>query len=197
MTLSSALTAFGALLLGILLIVLARWAARRRGTRWDSLVALRFGEVLVTEVIGAFLVGYAVGSFVAPPEAGRVGGPGPPGGGRFVRPGFGFGGPQLPFTLGIIAAAVAVLRHIDLRDLALSGRAQRNPIQTYIGWDAHVIARIPAGGWGEIALRDGSGNVMSVAATAAVDIPIGAEVVISGTHGRDLVVTPTASQTSS
>lgn len=189
MTLSSLLTAFGALVLGIVLIVVARWAARRKGTRWDSLVALRFGEVLVTEVIGAFLVGYAIGSFIAPPESGR-GVPGPPGGGRFVRPGFGFGGPQLPFTLGIIAAAVAALRHIDLRDLILSGRAQRNPITTYIGWDARVIARIPAGGWGEIALRDGSGNVMSVAATASVDLPIGAQVVISGTQGRDLIVTP-------
>ena len=192
MTLTSLVTALGALVLGIVLIVVARWAARRKGTRWDSLVALRFGEVLVTEVIGAFLVGYAIGSFVAPPESARVGPPGP-GGGRFVRPGFGFGGAQLPFTLGVIAAAVAALRHIDLRDLLWSGRAQRNPITTYIGWDARVIARIPAGGWGEIALRDGSGNVMSVAATAAVDIPIGAQVVISGTQGRDVVVTPVAS----
>jgi membrane protein implicated in regulation of membrane protease activity len=190
MTLSSLLTAFGALVLGIVLIVVAHWAARRKGTRWDSLVALRFGEILVTEVIGAFLVGYAIGSFIAPPESGRGGPPAPPGGGRFVRPGFGFGGAQLPFTVGVIAAAVAALRHIELRDLALSGRASRNPITTYIGWDARVIARIPAGGWGEIALRDGSGNVMSVAATAAVDLPIGAQVVISGTQGRDLVVTP-------
>ncbi|HEY3218165.1 MAG TPA: hypothetical protein VGK15_03655 [Candidatus Limnocylindria bacterium] len=195
MTLTSLVTALGALVLGIVLIVVARWAARRKGTRWDSLVALRFGEVLVTEVIGAFLVGYAIGSLVAPPESGRGGPPGP-GGGRFVRPGFGFGGAQLPFTLGIIAAAVAALRHIDLRDLLWSGRAQRNPITSYIGWDARVIGRIPAGGWGEIALRDGSGNVMSVAATAAVDIPIGAQVVISGTQGRDVVVTPTASNPS-
>jgi membrane protein implicated in regulation of membrane protease activity len=193
MTLSGLLTV-GALVLGICLIVLARWAARRRGTRWESLVALRFGDVLVTEVVGAFLVGYAIGSLAAAPQAGR-GGPPPPPGVRFGRPGLGFGAAELPLTLGLIAAALAALMRIDLRDLALSGRASRNPITTYIGWDARVIARIPAGGWGEIALRDGSGNVMSVAATAAVDIPIGAQVVISGTQGRDLVVTPIASAT--
>ena len=193
MSLSSVLTAFGALALGIALIVTARWAARRRGTRWDSLVALRFGDVLLTEVIGAFLVGYAIGSLVSPPDRAVVPGPGP-GGGRFGRGG---SGPGLPVTLGLVAAALAALLRIDLRDLSVGGRAQRNPIQTYIGWDARVIARIPAGGWGEIALRDGSGNVMSVAATAAVDVPIGAQVVISGTQGRDLVVTPTASQTAS
>jgi len=79
---------------------------------------------------------------------------------------------------------------IDLRDLVLRGRAQRNPIETYLGWDARVVARIPAGGWGEIALRDGSGNVMSVAATAATDVAVGTAVVISGIQGRDLVVTP-------
>ena len=192
MTLPGLLTAFGALVAGIILIVLARWAARRRGTRWESLVALRFGDVLFTEVVGAFLVGYAIGSLVATPQSGR-GGPPPPPGVRFGRPSLGFGAGELPVTLGLIAAAVAALMRIDLRDLALSGRASRNPITTYIGWDARVIARIPAGGWGEIALRDGSGNVMSVAATAAVDVPIGAQVVISGTQGRDLVVTPVAS----
>jgi membrane protein implicated in regulation of membrane protease activity len=189
MTLSAFLSSAGLLALGIALIVVARWAARHRGTRWDSFVALRVGEVLVTEVVGAFLVGYAIGSFIAPPgERTAVPGPPPPGGGRFVRPGG--GGPSLPFTLGLVAAAVAALLRIDLRDLSLRGPMQRNPIATYIGWDARVIARIPAGGWGEIALRDGSGNVMSVAATAATDIPVGTSVVISGTQGRDLVVTP-------
>jgi len=191
MTLSAFLTSAGLLALGIALIVVARWAARRRGTRWDSFVALRFGEVLVTEVIGAFLVGYAIGSFIAPPgERTPVPGPPTPGGGRFVRPGG--GGPSLPFTLALVAAALAALLRIDLRDLSLRGPVQRNPIATYIGWDARVIARIPAGGWGEIALRDGSGNVMAVAATSATDIPVGSTVVISGVQGRDLVVTPIA-----
>jgi len=195
MTLSSLLTELGALVLGIVLIVVARWAARRRGTRWDSLVALRVGDVLITEVLGAFLIGWAIGSLVAPPGD-RVGAPAPPGpgGGRFGRPG-GSGALQLPFTLGVVAALIAAIRRLDLRGLALRGRASRNPIATYIGWDARVIARIPAGGWGEIALRDGSGNVMSVAATAASDIPLGARVVISGVQGHDLVVTPIPSPT--
>jgi membrane protein implicated in regulation of membrane protease activity len=186
MTLSSLFTALGALVLGVVLIVVARWAARRRGTRWDSFVALRVGDVLVTEVVGAFLVGYAIGAIAAPPGE-PVGRPAP-GGGRFARPGG--PGPGLPFTLGIVAALIAAIRRLDLRDLALSGRASRNPIATYIGWDARVIARIPAGGWGEIALRDGSGNVMSVAATAATDVAVGTQVVISGIQGRDVVVTP-------
>lgn len=191
MTLSGFLSTAALLALGIALIVIARWAGRRRGTRWDSFVALRFGDVLVTEVVGAFLVGYAIGSFIAPPGE-RVGAPGPPspGGGRFVRPGG--NGPGLPVTLGLVAAVVAAIRRLDLRDLALRGPSTRNPIATYLGWDARVIARIPAGGWGEIALRDGSGNVMSVAATAATDIAVGTSVVISGVQGRDLVVTPMA-----
>ncbi len=189
MTLSVLLSTLGLLVLGVVLIVVARWAARRRGTRWDSFVALRVGEVLVTEVVGAFLIGYALGSIIAPPgERASLPGPPPPGGGRFVRPSG--GGPGLPFTLGLIGAAVAALLRIDLRDLVLRGRAQRNPIETYLGWDARVVARIPAGGWGEIALRDGSGNVMSVAATAATDVAVGTAVVISGIQGRDLVVTP-------
>ncbi len=191
MTLPGVFLTAGLLVLGVALIVIARWAARRRGTRWDSFVALRVGDVLVTEVVGAFLVGYAIGSFIAPPGE-RTAAPGPPpaGGGRFVR--LGGGGPGLPFTLGLVAAAVAALLRIDLRELSLPGRAQRNPIATYIGWDARVVARIPAGGWGEIALRDGSGNLMSVAATATADVAVGTTVVISGVQGRDLVVTPVA-----
>src|SRR5712692_1762340 len=109
MTLSVLLSTVGLLVLGVVLIVLARWAARRRGTRWDSFVALRVGEILVTEVVGAFLIGYAIGSFIAPPgeRTGAPGPPPPPGGGRFLRPGG--GGPDLPFTLGVVAAAVAAL----------------------------------------------------------------------------------------
>src|SRR6266851_7253622 len=108
MTLSVLLSTLGLLVLGVVLIVVARWAARRRGTRWDSFVALRVGEVLVTEVVGAFLIGYALGSIIAPPgERAALPGPPPPGGGRFVRPGG--GGPGLPFTLGLIGAAVAAL----------------------------------------------------------------------------------------
>ena len=38
--------------LGIGLIVLARWAARRKGTRWESLVALRVGDRVIWECGG-------------------------------------------------------------------------------------------------------------------------------------------------
>jgi membrane protein implicated in regulation of membrane protease activity len=189
MTLPSAVSNIALVVLGIALIVLARWAARKTGTRWESLVALRTGDVLFTEVVGAFLVGYAFGALVAPPVD-RPGPPLPPGGGRFIRPGLGFGSGELPFTLGLIAAAIAALQRLDLRDLLLRGRGARNPLKTYIGWDARVVARIPAGGWGQVTLRDGSGNVMGVAATAASDIDAGTPVVIVGTQGRDLVVAP-------
>src|SRR6266849_3797156 len=124
MTLSSAVSNIAMVVVGIGLVVLARWAARRTGTRWESLVALRTGDVLFTEVVGAFLVGYAAGAIVAPPGD-RSGPPLPPGGGRFVRPGLGFGSGQLPFTLGLIAAVLAVLQRIDLRDLLLRGRGER------------------------------------------------------------------------
>jgi membrane protein implicated in regulation of membrane protease activity len=192
MTLSSAVSNIALVLLGIGLVVLARWAAGRTGTRWESLVALRTGDVLFTEVVGAFLVGYAIGALVVPPGE-RTGPPLPPGGGRFIRPGLGFGSGELPFTLGLIAAAVAALQRLDLRDLLLRGRGAHNPLKTYIGWDARVVARIPAGGWGQVALRDGSGNVMGVAATASSDIDAGTPVVIVGTQGRDLVVAPLSS----
>src|SRR5712692_2234238 len=60
--------------LGIALIVLARWAARRKGTRWESFVALRVGDVLFTEVVGAFLIGFGIGALVVP----QLDSPGPP-----------------------------------------------------------------------------------------------------------------------
>ena len=168
---------------GVVLVVLARWAARRRGTRWDSLVALRVGDVPVTEIVGAFLIGYALGSLVASPERG-----GPPGPRPGPRSGVFGATPQLIF--GMAAAAVAVLIHIDFSNLAWSGRATRNPVSSYIGWDARVIERIPSGGFGRIALRDGVGNVMSVAATADTDVPIGTVVRVVGTRDLNLVVAP-------
>src|SRR2546428_6984592 len=136
---------------GVVLVAIARWAARKRGTRWESLVALRVGDVLVTEAVGAFLIGYAVGVLVVPTE--RVGPPGPRNGPRGA-----FGAPP-QFLFGVAAAAIAVLTHLDLRDLMLGGRATRNAAASYVGWNARVIERIPAGGFGEIALRDGMGNV--------------------------------------
>ncbi len=180
-----------AVIAGLALILLARWAARRRGTRWESLVALRVGDVLLTEVIGAFLIGYGLGSIVSA-ETDRTAAPGgrPPVGGRFG--GFrGIGmGDRLPFTLAIAFAAIAALIHIDIRDVLLGGRSMRNALKSYIGWEARVVAAIAAGGFGEIALRDATGNIMSVSATADVDIPEGSVVRVVGTRELNLVVAP-------
>jgi len=167
---------------GVALILLARWAARRRGTRWDTFVALRSGEVLLTEVIGAFVLGYAIGALIAPPDRAALGPPGRFGGFGALR--------SLPVALGAIGAAIAALAHVDLRDLLLGGRAARNPLRSYIGWDARVVAAIPAGGFGEISLRDGMGNLISVAATADVDVATGADVRIIGTRDLNVLVAP-------
>lgn len=136
-------------------------------------------------MFGAFIVGYCAGALISPPDA-AVARPGPPRGGRFG----GGGGITLPIFLGIVGAVIAALVHVDLRDLSLTGRAQRNAAKTYIGWDARVIKRIPAHGFGEIALRDGMGNVTSVAATSDVDVAEGATVVVTGTRDLNVTVAP-------
>jgi membrane-bound ClpP family serine protease len=180
--------------IGIMLIVLARWAARRPGTRWESLVALRIGDVLFTEIFGVFLVGYAIGALVAP-QLDSGGPPGPPGrggpgpGGRF---GGAFSGNRLPFILGLVLAAIATVVRIDWTDHLLRGSTAHNTLSTYIGWDARVVAPIRAGEYGEIALPDGSGNVMAVVATAETDIALGTPVRVTGTKDLNLVVAPIA-----
>ncbi|HET7701274.1 MAG TPA: NfeD family protein [Candidatus Limnocylindria bacterium] len=184
----------GAIAVGLALIVVARIASRRRGSRLDSFVALRVGDVLLTEVIGAFLIGYGLGSLVSIQSESRAApGPPPPTGGRFVGVrGFG-AGDRLPFMLAIAFALIAVLIRIDIRDVLLGGRSTRNPLSAYVGWDARVVAPIIAGGHGEITMRDGAGNIMSVAATADVDIPVGTDVRVVGARDLNLVVAPLAS----
>ena len=178
------------IVLGIALIVLARWAARRPGTKWESMVALRIGDVLFTEMLGAFLVGFAIGALVAP-QLDSGGPPGPPGrpgaGGRF---GGAFSGNRLPFILGLVLAAISAIVRIDWTDHLLRGPGARNTLSTYIGWDARVVAPIRAGGYGEIALPDGSGNLMAVVATADTDIAPGTPVRVTGTRDLNLVVSP-------
>ena len=179
--------------IGVMLIVLARWAARRPGTRWESLVALRIGDVLFTEIFGVFLIGFGIGSLVAPQldsggppgPPGRGGGPGP--GGRF---GGAFSGNRLPILLGIVLAGIRTVVAIDWTDHLLRGPSKGNTLTTYIGWDARVVAPIRAGQFGEIALPDGSGNAMAVVATAETDIPLGAQVRVIGTKDLNLVVAP-------
>ena len=179
--------------LGVALIVLARWAARRKGTRWESLVALRVGDVLFTEMLGAFLVGYGIGALVAPQldndfAPGPAGRPPPP-----PRFGGAFSGNRLPFILGIVLAGLAAITRIDWTDHLLRGPAAHNTLSTYIGWDARVVAPISAGGYGEIALPDGTGNMIAVVATADTDIALGTQVRVTGTKDLNLVVTPIAS----
>jgi membrane protein implicated in regulation of membrane protease activity len=187
---------------GVGLVVLARWAARRKGTRWESLVALRIGDVLFTEILGMFLIGFGIGALVVPQldRGGVPGGPGggpPPGGvvvgrgGRFLSA---VSDSRLPLMLGLVLAAIAAVVRIDWTDHLLRGPNRSNTLSTYIGWDARVVAPITAGGFGEIALPDGSGNVMAVVATADTDIALGTQVRVTGTKDLNLVVKPIAAR---
>src|SRR5207247_5054043 len=76
-----------AIAIGVLLIALARWASRVRGSRLDLWVALRIGDVLLTEILGAFLLGYGLGGLIAQPDVVDASGAA----GRFVAVGR-FGG---------------------------------------------------------------------------------------------------------
>jgi membrane-bound ClpP family serine protease len=178
--------------IGVMLIALARWAARRKGTRWESLVALRIGDVLFTEMLGAFLIGFGIGALIVP-QLDSGGPPGPPGRPGPSRFGGAFSGNRLPFILGLVLAAITAAVRIDWTDHLLRGPSKSNSLSTYIGWDARVVAPIRAGEFGEIALPDGSGNVVAVAATADTDIPPGTPVRVTGTRDLNLVVARIAS----
>jgi membrane protein implicated in regulation of membrane protease activity len=172
---------------GLALVLLARWASRTRGSKRDTWIALRIGDALFTEIAGAFLLGYGIGGLIAPPEVAGPGGPptriGPAGR-------FGGLGASLPYTLGIVGAALAVLTRLDLSGLLLRGSHPRAGLSTYIGWDGNVIAPIRAGGYGQITIRDAMGYPLSAGATADVDIPEGTPVRVIGTKGLELVVAP-------
>jgi membrane-bound ClpP family serine protease len=177
--------------LGVGLVVLARWAGRRKGTRWESLVALRMGDVLFTEMLGAFLVGFGIGSLVVPQLDYGLGPSGPSGRVVIGPGGFDpFRGSRLPLILGVVLAALSAIVRIDWTDHLLRGPSKGNALSTYIGWDAKVVAPIRAGEYGEIALPDGSGNVMAVSATADTDIARGTPVRVTGTKDLNLVVAP-------
>ena len=171
--------------LGIALIVLARWASRTRGSRADSWIALRVGDVLFTEMLGEFLVGFAIGDLFGSDDE-----PGQPrrvGFGRFGGRLGGAGGLPLPFMIGVAAAAVAAIARIDWGGLLMRSRPAANP-SDYVGMRVRVIAHIPAGGVGEVAMPDGSGNMTSVIATADTDVTVGTWVRVTGLSGRQLVV---------
>jgi membrane protein implicated in regulation of membrane protease activity len=176
-----------ALAVGLLLIAVARWASRVRGSKRDLWFALRIGDVLLTEILGAFLLGYGLGGLVAQPDA--VATNGPPG--RFGPAGrFGGLSANLPFTLGAVGAAIAVLTRLDLSGLALRGSTLRNGLSMYVGWEGSVIAPISAGGFGQIAMRDEMGYPLSAVATSETDIAQGTPVRVVGTKGLNLLVAP-------
>ena len=176
---------------GIALIVIARWASRERGSRADTWIALRVGDVLFTEMLGAFLVGFAIGDIFATDDE-----PGAPRRVGFGRFGGRFGGAgsalPLPLMLGIFAAGVAAVARIDFGAFFLRSRPAAQESE-YIGIRARVISHIPAGGVGEIAMPDARGNVTSVIATADVDLTVGTAVSVIGIRGRQLVVGEDAS----
>ena len=173
---------------GIALIVLARRASRQRGSRADTWLALRVGDVLFTEMLGAFLIGFAIGDIFATDDA-----PGAPRRVGFGRFGGRFGGAgsalPLPVMIGIFAAAVAAVPRIDFGAFFLRSRPAANE-SDYIGARTRVIVHIPAGGVGEIAMPDARGNVTSVVATADTDLTVGTAVRVTGIRGRHLVVGP-------
>lgn len=175
--------------LGIALIVLARWASRQRGSRADTWLALRVGDVLFTEMLGAFLIAFAIGDLFATDDE-----PGTPRRVGFGRFGGRFGGSgsalPIPFALGLFAAAVVGLVRIDFSGL-LSGARSAADESEYVGTKARVIVHIPAGGVGEIAMPDARGNVTSVAATADTDLTVGTAVSVTAIRGRRLVVAKT------
>ena len=176
-----------AAVVGLALIVVARWSSRARGSRRDLWIALRIGDVLLTEILGAFLVGYGLGGIVGQPEAAAASGPP----GRFGPVGrFGGLSVNLPVTLGFIGAAISVLTRLDLSGLALRASTPRNGLSMYVGWDAQVIVPIKAGEFGQIAMRDGLGYPLSAVATAETDIPQGTPVHVVGTKGLNLLVAP-------
>ena len=96
----------------------------------------------------------------------------------------------MPLILGLVAAAIAAIVRIDWTDHLLRGSPARNTLSTYIGWDARVVAPIRAGEYGEIALPDGTGTVVAIAATADTDIAPGTPVRVTGTKDLNLVVAP-------
>jgi membrane protein implicated in regulation of membrane protease activity len=176
-----------AVTVGLALVVLARWASHVRGSKRDLWIALRLGDVLITEILGAFLLGYGLGGLIAPPDAAAANRPP----GAFGPPGrFGGFSPNLPVTLGAVGAAIAVFTRLDLSGLALRGSSPRNGLSMYLGSDAQVIAPISAGGFGQITMRDAMGYPLSAVATADTDLPEGTPVRVVGTKGVNLLVAP-------
>lgn len=171
---------------GIALIILARWASRHRGSRADTWIALRVGDVLFTEMLGAFIVAFAIGDIFATDDE-----PGRPRRVGFGRFGGRFGGSgsalPLPFMLGLVAAAVAAIMRIDFGAFFLRSRPAAQA-SDYVGIEGRVIAHIPAGGVGEISMPDARGDITSVIATADTDLTVGTPVRVTGIRGRQLVV---------
>ena len=177
---------------GFALLALDRAAARLSDPA-RGLLKLSLGEVSFTEVFGMFLIGYSLGAFVTGTNqsAGPQGGPpgGPPG--RFAGGSSGLSrGGGLPFIAGLMFAVITILYRADLF-ARLSNTVSPTPgLSAIVGTLAQAVENIPAGGHGQITFRDPIGNVVSVMATADVDIAQGTHVRIVGARELNPLVTP-------
>ncbi len=183
---------------GFALLALDRAAARLSDPA-RGLLKLSLGEVSFTEVFGMFLIGYSLGAFVTGanqnagppgrPQGGAPGGaPGRFGGGRFSP----LSRDGLPFIAGLVFAVITILYRVDLF-ARLSNTVSPTPgLSAIVGIEAQAVEHIPAGGHGQITFRDPIGNLVSVIATADVDIAPGTRVRIVGARELNPLVTPLA-----
>jgi membrane protein implicated in regulation of membrane protease activity len=175
-----------AIVVGMALVYVARWAHRRDAT-FEHWIAIRVGDVLVTEVAGAFLIGAGLGGLIALQLAFSSGGS--QGGVVFISRFGGGGWGQLPVVGGGIGAATAILTRMDLSEVFARG-SPPNSAPKFLGREARVIGRIPAGGEGEVAVRDDSGTLVVARATAENEITEGTSVHVIDIQGRTFVVAP-------
>jgi membrane protein implicated in regulation of membrane protease activity len=176
---------------GVALILLARFA-RRLPDPLRSFVRLSVGEASFTEIVGVFLIGYAIGSFVGGPDDASGGSSRGPGGvvGRFRGLGRGgvFGG-SVAVATGFVLAALVFLYRIDILSKITNPQSHKS-VAAIIGSDAEAMEDIPAGGHGQIRFRDPGGTLVGVMAAADVDVPRGSWVRIVGTKGLNPLVVP-------
>ncbi|MDQ2953037.1 MAG: hypothetical protein M3R54_12340 [Chloroflexota bacterium] len=184
------------LVAGLGLVGLAGWS-RRLADPLRGLLRLSMGDVSFTEVLGMFLIGYALGSLVSGPPTPVGGPPLPPGGGRFI------GGPfnpflrgGLPVTAGIALAFITVLIRADVIGKLTTPQSHKS-VSAIIGGEALVVEDIPAGGHGQITFRDPGGTLVGIMATSDVLVTRGSRVRIVGTRGLNPLVVPETEPASS
>ena len=173
------------IVIGAVLVVFASIMRRRPRNALIDWLTLRVGQASFVEIAGAFLIGFGIGQLLAPASP-RV-----PGAGVVItRFGRGPGGAfDPPLMLGVVAALIDIGLRVDVLGLVVGGRSP-NAASRFIGVEARVAEAIPAGGTGRIAVRNVAGEMVSVAATAPIDIPAGTIVQITALQERTFVVAP-------